>query len=254
MNLRLKFSKFIWIVALLAGLVACSTSTPTPMLAPTAAELPSASVRLETYTPPVDTSTLPPPTLTSTATLTLAPTFTDTAAPTNSPTPEAQFDKALVTSVTNPPGGWQIIVHVPGLKTAYNVQVDSRLFKCVTAAAAPATLFCQGLSSPSINTTIPIVFIDPQSGAPVYTGKTIIPPSSVPTATPVGYFSCPDRGKNIFCETECRIYGGTPCLVVACSDACGPYYGLNNCPQDHPNDGICSAELEQEMKKKYGIP
>jgi hypothetical protein len=211
--------------------------------------MPTARKRLETLILPTKTATITP-----TLTQALTATWTITPGPTNSVTPTAQFDKAQVISVTNPPGGFQVAMRVPGITAALDIILEARKFTCKLDPAAPETLFCQGLAGPPIDRPISLVFIDPKTGAEMYKGTTYIITAAVPTSTPVGFASCPDRGKNIFCEVECRTYGGDPCLVVTCNDACGVYYSLHTCPQDIPNDGMCSAEVEQEMRKKYGIP
>jgi hypothetical protein len=143
---------------------------------------------------------------------------------------------------------------VPGLKSALNVILDARKFTCQMDALAPETLFCTGTSRPHVAEQIKLVFVDPQSGAEIYAGTTYIINQAVPTATREGYTSCPNRGKNVSCETECRIYSGDPCLVVSCFDDCGLYYSLDNCPSDRQNDSVCNEEQYKEMKDKYGIP
>jgi hypothetical protein len=145
-------------------------------------------------------------------------------------------------------------MRVPGLTAALNIELESHPFTCQMDAAAPETLFCQGLSGPPIEKSIHMIFTDPASGEEVYSGTTYIIRQAVPTATPEGFGSCPDRGKDLFCEVECRIYSDVPCIVATCNDACGPYFSIHTCPQDVPNDGICSSELERQMKDKYGLP
>jgi hypothetical protein len=228
-------------------------SACTPAAAPAVTEsaspaaLPSAQVHLETLVLPTDT-------ITPTATLALTATWTVTPGPTNSATPAAQFDKAQVLSVNNPVGGFLVSMRVPGLKTVLNILLETRKFTCSMDAKAPETLFCQGIDGPPIDRQISLVFVDPQSGAEVYKGTTYIIKAAVPTATPVGWASCPDRGKNIFCEVECRVYGGEPCIVATCNDACGPYFAVHTCPNDRPNDGLCSEEVNMELRRLYGIP
>jgi hypothetical protein len=220
------------------------TSTPT---LETVQVLPTAVVVLQTLDLPTSTLTATA-TGTSTATLTLVPSLTFTS------TPSALFDKAQVTSLSTPNGVPSVALKVPGLKALYNIVIDSIKFTCKTDARAPETLFCTGASRPHVGGNIPLVFVDPQSGAEVYAGTTYIIKEAVPTETPAGYFSCPNRGKNVTCEVECRTYSGTPCLVATCSDDCGPYFSIHTCPGDRPNDGICSVEMEQQMRKQYGLP
>lgn len=236
-------------VLIILMLAAC---TPPAIPSPSAVHLPA----LETTAPSAE------PTLTSTVTSTITPTFTAvltatwtvTPGPTNTSTPFAQFDRFEVTSVNELLGGWRLTVRVPGLDRPLNLIINERKFQCDMVKEAPETLFCQGLSRPNLDQQIDFSLTDPQTGEAVYAGKTYISPAAVPTSTPVGFANCPDRGKKLFCEVECRMYGTDPCIVATCNDACGPYYSIHTCPQDIPFDGICSHELELEMKIKYGLP
>ncbi len=38
---------------------------------------------------------------------------------------------------------------------------------------------------------------------------------------------CPERGTNVNCEIEYRIYGSECVVGMSCSDACGSYYGVD---------------------------
>lgn len=249
MNIRLLRPLF-WLLLIL--LAACTPAAPTT---PTAIQsLPTAGVRLETLVIPTDTRVPPTDTPSPTPTQLLTATWTVTVGPTNSPTPMAQFEKAQVISLTNPADGFRLAIRVPGLTAALNLELEGRKFTCQMDTAAPETLFCYGLSRPPIDRSIRMVFTNPDGGAVVYDGKTFIIPQAVPTSTPEGWGSCPDRGKKLFCEVECRIYSGEPCIVATCNDACGPYFAIHTCPQDIPNDGICDSDLERQMKDKYGLP
>ena len=247
----MKLFRLFSIVILAVLIASCAqgasfVSTPTPTLEPVKV-LPTAVVVLQTIEVPTDTPTATA-TITNTPTLTLVPSLTLTS------TPAALFNKAQVTSLSSPNGVWSIAMKVPGLKGIYNIVIDARKYICKTDARAPETLFCTGDSRPRVEQNIPIAFTDPQSGAEVYSGTTYIINQAVPTETPAGYFSCANRGKNVSCEVECRVYSGDPCLVATCSDDCGPYFSIHTCPGDKVNDGICSIELEQQMRKQYGLP
>lgn len=43
-------------------------------------------------------------------------------------------------------------------------------------------------------------------------------------------FSCPDRGKNVTCVSEYRLYDGVCYYAHTCYDACGLYYSKDNLP------------------------
>jgi hypothetical protein len=42
---------------------------------------------------------------------------------------------------------------------------------------------------------------------------------------------CPDRGKNVHCESEYRLYDGRCYYAHTCYDACGLYYSRDNLPK-----------------------
>ena len=249
----------IFTILILAGFIAsCAQGaayvpTPTQDLE-TITVLPSAGEALQTLALPTATGTATA-TLTLTPTNTSTPTLTLVPSQTASPTPSALFDQAQVTTLSEAGGVYSMVVKVPGLKQAFNLVIDERKFNCVINEQYPNLLFCTSKSSPHVNQTIALVFTDPTSGQAIYSGSTIISPAVVPTETPVGYFSCADRGKNVFCEVECRVYGGsTPCVVATCNDACGVYFSVHTCPEKGKNTGMCSPDVDRQMRQRYGIP
>jgi len=42
---------------------------------------------------------------------------------------------------------------------------------------------------------------------------------------------CPDRGKNVHCESEYRLYDGRCYYAHTCYDDCGLYYSRDNIPE-----------------------
>ena len=42
---------------------------------------------------------------------------------------------------------------------------------------------------------------------------------------------CPDRGKDVYCESEYRLYDGRCYYAHTCYDACGLYYSRDNFPE-----------------------
>jgi len=243
-------------IVVLSGLIAsCAqgasfVSPATPTLE-TLQVLPTASETLQTLQVPTPTE---PATATVTATYTETPTLTLVPSLTFSPTPAALFDQAKVTSLSSAGSVVSLVVSVPGLKGAYNVTIEGRKYTCVFDPKYADRLFCTGQGQPHVDQNVSLVFSDPASGQVVYDGTILISHASVPTETPVGYGSCPGRGKNIFCEVECRIYNNSdPCIVATCNDDCGVYYSIATCP-DGKNTGICDPDLEARMLKLYGIP
>jgi len=237
---------FAWLVASCAQ-GAAPVFTPTPTLV----TLPTAVTRLETLVLPTDTATA---TITVTPTIIFTPTLTIEPSITSSPTAVALFEKAQVTSLTTPGDQVRVAIKVPGIKSVLNIILNARPFNCQMDAKAPEVLFCVGKELVPVAKQIPLIFVDPQSGAQVYSGTTYIINQAVPTPTPAGYANCPTKGKNKSCEIECRLYSGNPCLVASCFDDCGLYRSINDCPIGVQNEGICSEDLLNEMKTKYGIP
>ena len=45
-------------------------------------------------------------------------------------------------------------------------------------------------------------------------------------------FDCPDRGKNVQCVSEYRLYDGRCYYAHTCYDACGLYYSKDNLPKE----------------------
>jgi hypothetical protein len=169
----------------------------------------------------------------------------------------AAFDQAKVIGLTNSVGGIQLTVTIPNLIVAYNMILGGNKYSCTVDARYPGKLFCWGLAQPPFDTELTIAFLDVQSGSVVYQAKTVLARAAFPTPVPAGYSwsNCPDRGKNVSCETECRIDpNGNPCLVSSCFDACGPYFSVDTCPKNLQNWTACDASVAAQMKAKYNIP
>lgn len=227
-------------------LLACApTPTPTPQPSETPAPSPtSAPSATATFTP------LP--------TLTLVPTLTLTATQTLTATPAAGFDKFQIISVSSGIGGISVIFKLPGVKVAYQVKIRSYDYACVVDAKYPDRLFCNGLATPPFDKPLDVVFIDPQTHEPVYTGSTIYSEALFATPLPVlnGKNDCPSRGQGVSCETECRLLpDNTPCIVATCTDSCGLYRSIETCPQDMSKDfASCPPDLFAQMKARYNLP
>jgi hypothetical protein len=240
------------LLLLILVLGACQ-ATPAVTPTVTASDTPQAS---ETSTPrPSDTATLTPePTSTPTETATIP-----------SPTPAVAFDQAKIIGVTEQVSSLQsgtsnvqIIVAFPGVTQAYNLTLDQKEYFCTLANGVPDRLFCNGMAKPKGDQELSLEFTDPESDEVLYSSTISIPSAYIPTAVPVGDQStwCPDRGKNVSCEYECRITpGGSPCLVASCYDACGYYFSVNTCPADLKQPfTFCSEAVIAQMKAKYNIP
>lgn len=237
-------------ILLLLAAACAPQAQPSPVSSP--AYTVTAEGTLQTVLPTLTETVTPSPSPSFTAVFTA--TWTVTPGPTNTVTPAAQFERSEIISVSGVEGGFLLTLRVPGVDADLNAEMAGRKFQCQYTAEAPDLLFCRGISRPPADQQLDLQFTDPASGAVLYSGLVVLSSLVIPTATPVGFASCADRGKNLFCEVECRIYDGNPCIVASCSDACGPYYSIHDCPEDRPNDGICDKDLELQMKIRYGLP
>ncbi|MEJ5225418.1 MAG: hypothetical protein WHV44_13255, partial [Anaerolineales bacterium] len=203
-------------------------------------------------------TTTPSPAPTATATLTPAPTETPTATP--SPTPLAQFDAFEVVSIENlMVGGVRITVKLPGIGAPLALTLDGRAYDCKTDPATPDRLFCNGLSMPPLNQSIPAALSLPESDQPVWTGSVFLRNNLVVFPVRRTYFArpeCNEPGKNLGCETECRINtNGSPCVVSTCFDVCGPYFSVHTCdPNMNKPFTMCAPDVTEQMKILYGVP
>jgi hypothetical protein len=237
------------LLILLFLLAACSPSSPTstPTSAESATPRPSATATAASSSTP-----------TASATYTLTPTRTLTFTPSPSPTPLAALDQAEVIQINDGIGGIGLVLKIPHLSTPYNLILGGTRFDCKLDAQYPDWLFCWGLTRPTLDIPLTQALLDPLTNQVVLERKVVLSSAVLPTALPEGYgfTNCPDRGKNISCETECRLdWDGNPCIVATCTDACGLYRSVHSCPQDMPLPAkVCNAEQWVEAKAKHGIP
>lgn len=236
----------------LAGLVlflglafsACAPVAPAPTLTP----VPPTT----THTPsPIPSVTAAP---TQTATLLSTATFTPTISPT--PTPAAAFEQMQIQGVESIVGGVRVNLFLPGVETAYTLRIKDNQYTCTLVPEAKDHLFCLGLALVPEDEPLPVVLLDPASGAKVYASELIF---SVPDAVlPAGYTHnwCEQRGEGVNCETECRqLPAGGYCVVATCTDACGLYFSIQTCPNDMSMDFTsCNEEQWAEAKRLYSIP
>ncbi len=240
----LPFFTGLFLLAACAG--APATPAPTVIIAVTGATA-------------IPLPTLPPTaTLTASPTVTFTPTFTATFTASPSPTAAAALDQAQVIQINNGIGGYSVVLRIPNLTAPYNLILGGTRYDCQLDAQHPDWLVCWGLARPALDITLTEAFLDPATNQVVFESKVVLSSAVLPTALPEGYgnTNCPDRGKNISCETECRLdYDGNPCIVATCTDACGLYRSVHSCPQDMPLPSIvCNPDQWAEAKKKYGIP
>jgi hypothetical protein len=233
-------------------LAACSpAATAAPGAAPQPEDTPTLAAT-ETLLVPVTsllTETIAP---SATATKTSSPT------PSQSPTAVVNLQQAQVINILNGVGGISLVVKIANLAAPYDMILAGIKYTCHLEEQYPEWLLCWGLSRPPLDEQVNQAFVDQASGKVIFEQKVILSSALLPTALPEGYgfTNCPDRGKNISCETECRLdYDGNPCIVATCTDACGLYRSVHSCPDDMPLPSpLCSAEQWAEAKAKYGIP
>lgn len=245
------FPKWVWMVWV--ALLAACQAVPAETLA-----LARPTGTATQPMPPTPSVTL---TLPSEPTFTLFPTLTATVevlpSPMASATPGVQFDQLKVLAVDNRVGGWMITLSLPGAQGEMRLLLGGQIYNCLSDPAYPDRLFCQGLARPAYDTPLKVAFQEQSSGETLYETRLTIPAAMLLPPTPAGwgYNTCADRGKNVSCETECRIASdGNPCIVATCTDACGPYFSVHTCP-DMPMDfRSCSPEQWAALKKLYQIP
>lgn len=241
--------KILWI-ALLLGITACTnataalpTNTPTQVetTAPTATEL-------VTFTPPPTRTNAPSATASKTA----------SPSPSLSPTPAVDLSQAQVINIIDLVGGISVVVKIPNITTPYNMILAGIKFECHLEEQYPDWLLCWGLSRPPFDIEVTQAFLDQETGELLSDRKVVLSSAVLPTAIPEGYglTNCPDRGKQVSCETECRLDpDGNPCIVATCTDACGLYRSIHSCPNDMALPSpLCNADQWAQMKAKYGLP
>ena len=181
----------------------------------------------------VDTATIQPTEI-SAAMKTPAPTvtFTATLEPTATltPTPAAEFSALRLYGVEYRGSNVSINFEIPGMDQTYQMKINDQDYSCQLAADLADHLFCFGPNL-AFDKEAHIEIMDETGSQKIYeTDMVLIPPKYV-SPTPVGDMTtwCPQRGQNVFCETENRMEYGTPCIVSSCFDACGYYYSIHTC-------------------------
>lgn len=241
-----------WMAVILLSGLALGACVPTP-------SAPAATLPVQaspSAVPPAAASATPAATVPPAPSLTPAPTLSPTPSPT--PTPPAAFDQARVLSITRNLSGVQIILIIDRLKSAYDITLDKKPYRCAREAAYPDRLVCQGLAMPLPDRPLALEIFPVGSLQPVYSTRLVIAPLFIPTDIPSGYakYDCPDRGKNVVCEVECRVKpDGNPCVVASCTDACGPYFAVDSCPADLAQPfTFCDLSQYPELKRLYNLP
>ncbi len=124
--------------------------------------------------------------------------------------------------------------YLPGVKQAYDLQVNKVKYTCNLYNNLPDQMFCIGPEFPH-NRKVELAFYTPKvTSEPIFKTDYVIAP--IKTPTPEGYIppgdaNCPVRGINASCETEIRgeTWPGGPCIVSTCVDSCGYWYSIDTC-------------------------
>ncbi len=185
--------------------------------------------------------------LRETATVFPSPSLTATPILTNSPYPitTVDFSKARIYGTEDRGSYFLVIFEIPGLDHAYYVAINDSDYQCEFQEEVVDKLFCNGNKLRS-NEYVRVIFFDSdpavasdrQAVPSIFEGEMyVVEPFKTPL--PIGDPAtwCPDRGQNIYCETEHRVENDEECWVSTCVDACGYYYSYHTC-QLPPNNNF----------------
>ena len=126
-------------------------------------------------------------------------------------------------SYSEEPGSFLLVLKVPEVQKNYNIKVDNYDYIGYYEPAYPDRLFARGYNRPTFLKDIKLVIYDIETKAQLYSSTILI--AIRPTLLPVIWNSsnnCEERGKNVSCDYECRVYpeDGNPCLAASCYDNC----------------------------------
>ncbi len=228
---KIMFS-FIIVLAILAACVPAqdnqtivNTPSPAVFVQPT-----------ETVTPSI--TPFPPKITTMTEVSTATSTLTSTETVTPSPTLGSDFVNAKIYGSEDRGTYFLIILEIPNLSHAYAVMINNQQYNCSMQPEIADKLYCSG---PALRTneTYNIKYFS--SDAPwkdALYSSSIYFPEQYKTPMPLGdpRTWCPERGQNVFCETEHRVENGVECWVSTCYDACGYYYSYHTCTEEPHNN------------------
>lgn len=242
---------FVSILLMIVIFAAACAPAATPEPTQTASPVPP------TETPvPSDTPT-PTPTETVTPSPSPSPLPSLTPTPSNTPTPVVAFDQSEVISYSEEPGSYLLVLKIPGVYKNYDIKVDNYDYIGYYDPSYPDRLFARGYNRPTFLQDIKLVFYDTETKEELYSSTILI--AIKPTLLPVIWDSahnCEDRGKNVSCDYECRVYpeNGTPCLAASCYDACGLYFSVASCAQDVGSTfNMCDDATERRLTALYGV-
>jgi hypothetical protein len=223
-------SRFMFIVMIIVlALSACTSASVEEDLASDQADAVVQEVAVE----PTQTNTPEP-----TEAPTLEPTATPTATPeptvTPEPTPIPPFEQAQLDGLEERGDQFFFFFRVEEIEDEFAVKINDLDYDCHLEPDYPGRLFCAGPRFSTRKGDLSVTFApieDPDNV--IYQGMYAVPAvaeAPMPAGDPSTW--CPERGQNVFCETEYRIdINGNPCIVQSCFDACGYYYSNHTCPK-----------------------
>lgn len=208
--------RFIFLALICALLAACAGAAPQPTLTPTA----------------TNTPTMPPPTATSLPTQTPTQTAepTETATPTRTKVPFSGFMSLFSLYRAWSHDGktyfYFLQSNFPGTMYA---RADNYDLVCNPDPKYPLHMQCESSQEIFGQDEMTFTFFtDEDRQDLVHTQK-----FSTGLVDNTVYYhdtDCPDRGKNVYCESEYRLYDGRCYYAHTCYDACGLYYSRDNLP------------------------
>ena len=200
-----------------ALLVACAGAAPQPTPAPTTTNTP-------TTPPPTDT---PAPTLT--ATHTEVP--TETVTPTRTKVPFAGFMQlfSLYRAWSNNGKTYFYFLQSNFPGTMY-ARADSYDLVCNPDPKYPLHMQCESEQEIFGQDEMSFTFVTNEDRQDLVLTQKFL----TGLVNDIVYYhntDCPDRGKNVHCESEYRLYEGRCCYAHTCYDDCGLYYSRDNIPE-----------------------
>lgn len=159
--------------------------------------------------------------------------------------------------MTSTLNGVSLVVELPAVRAGYRLWIGNYEYNCLADPTYPDRLFCQGLARPPLDRAVSLRVAEMDSQVEVYQGQISLASALFATPMPNAWThnTCPDRGKDVLCEVECRIApDGNPCIVASCNDACGPYFSVHTCPEMSLDFNSCTPQQWAIMKARYSIP
>lgn len=150
------------------------------------------------------------------------------------PTAEFDFTKTRIFGTENRGSSFLVIFEIPGLDRNYRVSINGSDYQCEFEKDVADKLFCNG-DKLRANEYVKVMLFDlnesqESTGKALYESELFVAEpykTPLPLGDPATW--CPQRGQNVYCETEHRVEDDEECWVSTCVDACGYYYSYHTC-------------------------